>query len=143
MHCFKLWAHGPDPVLANLCRGLLFRRVFKTIDLSSFADPKDARSAITAVERYVADAGGEVGYEMFYDQPAGAGYESFAAGDGDDGGPEASEILVRADGEGPLTPLGAISPMSRLLNRQLMYRRLHIAPPWRDRAVRIVRQMKR
>ena len=76
LHCFKLWSHGPDPVLASLCRGLLFRRVFKTIDLSHFNDPKDARSVITAIERRIAERGGEPGYEMFVDQPSGTGYEA-------------------------------------------------------------------
>src|SRR5439155_11025520 len=38
LHCFRLWSHGADPILAMLCRGLLFRRVFKTIDLSRFVD---------------------------------------------------------------------------------------------------------
>src|SRR5215212_6864851 len=72
LHCFKLWSHGPDVVLASLCRGLLFRRVFKTIDLSRFEDPKDARAAITAVERHVAFFRRETAYEMFVDQPSGA-----------------------------------------------------------------------
>jgi HD superfamily phosphohydrolase len=146
MHCFKLWSRGPDAVLAGLCKGLLNRRVFKTIDLSRFEDPKDARSAVTAVERYVAESGGEVGYEMFVDQPSGAGYESFAGGDSTAGGDDddcashANEILVRDD-HGTLTPFAAVSPLSRVLNRQLMFRRLHIAPQWRDRAVQIVRAM--
>src|SRR5947207_1670582 len=34
MSCFKQWADASDETLAGLCRGLLFRRVFKTIDLS-------------------------------------------------------------------------------------------------------------
>src|SRR4051812_14992304 len=79
LHCFKLWSRGPDSVLAMLCRGLLFRDVFKTIDLSRFEDPKDARAAITAIERHVADNGGEPGYEMFVDHASGSGYESFGA----------------------------------------------------------------
>ena len=138
LHCFKAWSHGPDAVLASLCRGLLLRRTFKTIDLSGFEDPKDARAAITAVERYVAEQGGEPGYEMFYDQPGGAGYETF----GGDDQTEANEILVRGV-DGVLIPFGQISPMSRLLNRQLMYRRLHIAPAWRERAAEIVRGFRK
>jgi HD superfamily phosphohydrolase len=138
LHCFKLWSHGPDPVLAMLCRGLLFRRVFKTIDLSRFEDPKDARTAITAVERHVADGGGEPGYEMFVDQASGSGYES-VGGDADECGAE-DEILVR-DRDGRPVPFGTISPLSRVLSRQLMFRRLHIAAPWRDKAAEIVRSM--
>jgi HD superfamily phosphohydrolase len=141
LHCFKLWSHGPDAVLAALCRGLLYRRVFKTIDLSRFEDPKDARAAITAVERYVAESGGEPGYEMFVDQASGSGYETFAGGAGDECGGE-SEILVR-DRDGRPVPFGTVSPLSGVLSRQLMFRRLHIAAPWRDRAVEIVNSMGR
>ena len=125
----------PSAVLAGLCKGLLFRKVFKTIDLSRFEDPRDARSAITAVERHIAEKGGEVGYEMFVDQPSGAGYETFG---GDHA--ESSEILVRA-ADGSLTPFGQVSPLSGVLNRQLLYRRLHIAPQWRDAAAQIVRNI--
>ena len=32
--------------------------------------------------------------------------------------------------------------MSRLLNRQLMFRRVHLAPQWRDAAAEIVRSVK-
>lgn len=130
LHCFKLWQHGDDPVLALLCRGLLMRRTYKTIDLSHLDDPKDARSVVTAVERFVAEQGGEPGYELFFDQGLGSGYESL----------EASEILVCAD-DGAVTPFGEVSPLSRVLSRQLMFRRLHVAPQWREGAVKIVRSM--
>jgi HD superfamily phosphohydrolase len=142
LHCFKVWSHGADAVLAMLCRGLLYRKVFKTIDLTRFEDPKDARSAVTAVERYVAEKGGEPGYEMFVDQTSGSGYESFAGeGDGarDDCGGE-NEILVRGR-NGTSAPFGSVSPLSALLSRQLMFRRLHIADRWRDKAVEIVRAL--
>ena len=128
LHCFKLWSRGPDVVLASLCKGLLFRRVFKTIDLTRFDDPKDARSVVTAVERQIAENGGEPGYEMFVDQPSGAGYEDFEG---------EQDILVRDVGE-RTTSFGKVSPVSQVLNRQLVFRRLHIAPQWRDAAVRIV-----
>src|SRR5439155_3937483 len=120
--------------LAMLCRGLLYRIVFKTIDLSRFQDPKDARAAVTAVERYVAENGGEPGYEMFVDQASGSGYESLEL---DDGGAAESEILVRGR-DGQLTPFGAVSPLSRVLSRQLLFRRLQIATQWADGAVAIV-----
>ncbi len=131
LHCFKLWSHGPDVVLASLCRGLLFRRVFKTIDLSRFEDPKDARAAITAIERHVAEQGGEPGYEMFVDQPSGAGYDSI---EGD------ADILVR-DAGGRTTSFGKVSPISQVLDHQLMFRRLHIAPQWRDAAAQVLRDV--
>ncbi len=129
MHCFKLWSRAGDPVLASLCRGLLFRRVFKTIELTSFEDPKDARSAITAVERMIAEQGGEVGYEMFSDQP-----EEQATSESD-------EILIRQD-DGKLASFSQFSPLSVALNRELMFRRLHVAPQWRDQAEQIVQSAK-
>jgi hypothetical protein len=133
MHCFKLWAHGEDPILAMLCRGLLFREPYKTIDLSKMDDPKDARSTITAVERMIAENGGEPGYEMFFDQASGSGYESFA--ENDPGG--SGEIFVRHT-DGTLTPFAAVSPISSVLGRQLMFRRLHIAPQWREMAHQVI-----
>jgi len=49
----------------------------------------------------------------------------------------ASEILV-LDRTGTLTPIGELSPLTQSLNRQLMFRRLHVAPQWRDVAARAV-----
>lgn len=136
LHCFKHWSHGDDALLAKLCRGLLFRQTFKTIDLSHFSDARNARAAITAVERFIADQGAEPGYEMFHDQPSGAGYETLEAG----GGAEAGEIVVCGE-DGSSVLFGDVSPVSRVLNRQLMYRRLHVAAAWRDRAADIVREL--
>jgi hypothetical protein len=82
---------------------------------------------VTSVERALADAGAEVGYEMFYDQPADTPYE---LSDG--------EIMVR-DREGKVTAFATISPLVQALNRQLMFRRIHVAPQWRDIAVGAVR----
>ena len=126
--------------MAALCKGLLFRKVYKTIDLSRFEDPKDARRAITAVERVIAEGGGEPGYELFYDQPSGSGYETFAADTINECGGGANEILVKSD-DGNLTPFGELSPISRALNRQLQFRRLHVAPQWRERAEAVVKAM--
>jgi HD superfamily phosphohydrolase len=131
MHCFKLWAHGDDPILAMLCRGLLFREVYKTIELSRMEDAKDARAAVMAVERMIAEEGGEPGYEMFFDQASGSGYET-VGGD---------EILVRQF-DGSLTSFMQASPLSAVLGRQLMFRRLHIAPQWRDRATHVIGSIK-
>ena len=33
-HCFKLWTKVEDPLLAGLCSGLLYRNLYKTIDLT-------------------------------------------------------------------------------------------------------------
>jgi HD superfamily phosphohydrolase len=119
-HCFKEWcdpAYG-DAVLSTLCRGLLFRGLYKTIDLSHL--PADeAKAAAARAEEAIAAAGGEPKYEMFYDEPANTPYEVLQAG-GEDG----KEILVVERG-GRVTPFGQISPLTTALNQQLGFRRLH------------------
>src|SRR6266480_7268341 len=66
MHCFKVWADGDDATLANLCRGLLFRRLYKVIDISTASDPAKILSAATDV---VNNSGGESDYDLFLDEP--------------------------------------------------------------------------
>ena len=128
LHCFKIWANSADPILAQLCRGLLFRRVYKTIDLSRFPDPLIARVALTAAERALADAGADVAYEIFYDQIADTPYEI------EHNDPGASTEILVCDPDNKAVPFGQISPLSRALNQELMFRRIHIAPQWRDLA---------
>ena len=131
-HCFKAWSASGDGPLAGLCRGLLYRRLFKTIDLSHL-DPDAARAAADRARAAVAAAAGDGVYDLFYDEPADTPYEAYSA---DEDGP-GDEILVR-DPRGRLTPFGAISPLTLALNRQLMFRRLHVAPQWKavvDQAV--------
>ncbi len=45
LHCFKIWTACDDAPLADLCRGLLFRKLFKVIDLTAFDEPA-ARKAL-------------------------------------------------------------------------------------------------
>src|SRR5205807_3742578 len=75
MHCFKLWMNAADPPLAGLCRGLLFRRLFKTIDLSHLDAPESAKR-LEAAGSAIAAAGGDASYDMVYDEPADTGYET-------------------------------------------------------------------
>jgi HD superfamily phosphohydrolase len=128
LHCFKIWAHASDAMLASLCRGLLNRNVYKTIDLSRFGDPLVARSALTAAQRALGEAGADVSYEIFYDQPADTPYWMDAPR-GEVEGAE-TEILV-SNQENVAVPFGTLSPLSRALNRELMFRRIHVAPQWR------------
>src|SRR3954464_7450845 len=76
LHCFKLWQSSDDPALAGLCRGLLFRRVYKTIDLTHLADAGAAQRAADAATDAVAKAGGDAAYDLFYDEPSEAAYEA-------------------------------------------------------------------
>lgn len=133
LHCFKLWTGSMDNVLAGLCRGLMFRRVYKTIDLSR-VDPERVPLLVEAAEQTVAEAGGEPGYELFYDEPQNTPYEVYA----EQQPAEASEILVR-ESDGKLTPFGALSPLTAALNRQLMFRRLHVASHRKELVERAMR----
>ena len=133
LQCFKLWATADDAPLAALCKGLLYRRVYKTIDLTPVESASRVSAKVAAAESAVKCAGGDPGYELFYDEPADTPYEAYAP---DDCG-AAGDILVR-DAEGGLTPFSTLSPFTRALNQQLMFRRLHVAPQWMERVTRAV-----
>ena len=130
LHCFKLWTTADDPALARLCRGLLYRRLYKTIELSHL-DEAEARAAFAGARAAVEAAGGDGAYDLFFDEPADTPYEEFSPHD------DAGEILVRG-ADGSLVPLTSLSPLPHALSRQLMFRRLHVAPDWRDVAAKAV-----
>jgi HD superfamily phosphohydrolase len=127
MHCFKIWSKSDDAILAKLCNGLLFRNVYKSIDLSRVADPDRAAAIVKRAESAVADAGGDSTYEVFYDELAETGYEVPIAGDPD----SPSEILI-VDPTGHARDFAQISPLVQALNQQLMFRRLHVTAEYRD-----------
>jgi HD superfamily phosphohydrolase len=125
--CFKTWARsGEDAVLSRLCKGLLYRRLYKTIDVSHLDDAQ-AAAAYERARRAVTQAGGDATYHLFYDQPTDTPYETF---DRDDS-IHAVDILVRAPA-GELTPFSEISPLPRALNRRLMFRRIHVSAEYRN-----------
>ncbi len=125
LHCFKLWSKSEDGPLARLCHGLLFRRVFKTIDLTLRQDPTQARASLVAAEATIAAAGGDPRYEVFLDEPNDTPYEADHA----DPCGGATEIMVRG-ADGRLTPLTNLSPLPAALNRRLMFRRIHVSPEY-------------
>ena len=137
-HAFKTWARSDDPVLSALCEGLLFRRLYKTIDLSRVEDLTLVRMAVEAAGQAVRTAGGDPAFDLFYDEAADTPYETFDANQ-DHGG---SEIMV-LEAHGTLVPFGRVSPMSQVLNRELMFRRLHVVPHLRDAAVDAVQGVLR
>lgn len=126
MHCFKLWTNASDPTLAALCRGILYRRIFKTIDLSRI-EPDRAALMAQAAQHAINQAGGEAAYEMFYDEVNDTPYEIYVP----DVNVAASEILV-CDPDGKVTEFASISPMSQALNKELAFRRIHVAPQWKE-----------
>jgi HD superfamily phosphohydrolase len=125
MHCFKLWMHAEDAVLAGLCRGLLYRKVFKTIDLSHL-DDESARTVIAAARKAVEGASGDPHYDLFVDEPSDTPYETYEplTCDGAPG-------IVVLNPAGQLVNLSTLSPLPQALSQRLMFRRLHILPAWK------------
>ncbi|HEX4054565.1 MAG TPA: HD domain-containing protein [Tepidisphaeraceae bacterium] len=125
LYCLKLWTNSDDPVLARLCRGLLQRQLYKTIDLSAPENPADVRQLVAAASAAVTAAGGDPDYDLFYDEPGNTPYEIY------DGQSTTTDILVQ-DSHGRLASFAAISPLTQVLSRQLMFRRLHVSPEYRS-----------
>jgi hypothetical protein len=125
MNWLKVWSNCDDPVLARLCRGLLHRRLYKTVDLTAVDDPARLARAKESAARAVAAAGGDPDYDLFYDEPSDTPYEIY------DGRNPASDIPIQHP-DGRLSSFAAISPLTTALSRQLMFRRLHVAPEYRS-----------
>jgi HD superfamily phosphohydrolase len=126
MHCFKVWSSCDDAALAGLCRGLLYRKLFKTIDLSGLAE-ETANAAAVAARMAIELAGGDARYDLIYDQRSDTSYET--------GSPsEPGEILVR-DVNSRLIPFATLSPLPAALSQQLMFRRLHVPENWKQTAL--------
>jgi len=130
LQCFKLWVTSDDAPLAALCKGLLYRRLFKTVDLTYVESVEEARMLATSAVRAVEAAGGDPTYDLFYDEPSDTPYEVYHP---DTCGTAGGDILV-IDPNETARSIGAISPFTQALNRQLMFRRLHVAPQWKDTA---------
>jgi HD superfamily phosphohydrolase len=131
LQCFKQWSNGDDVSLAMLCRGLLYRCVFKTIDLTHLRPEISAKDIVAAAEQAVEKNGGDAGYDLFYDEP-----NEPAPVDGSSRCDHVEDIPVRGP-DGSITPFAALSPLSRALDQQLKFRRLHVS----DAYVDIVRQL--
>src|SRR5205814_5511176 len=62
MHCFKIWTAADDAPLAALCKGLLNRRLFKTLDVTHLPEA-EATAAFARAQQAVAAAGGDGTYD--------------------------------------------------------------------------------
>jgi len=122
-YCFKQWASAPDEILAGLCRGLIQRQVFKTIDITAAAEP---RALVAAAEEAITRSGGDPQFDCFYDEIADTPYDTGAG-----------EILIRG-ADGRLSNFAEMSPLPQLLGRQLVFKRVHVAPRWRETAERAI-----
>jgi len=126
LHCFKEWTRCEDAVLARLCSGLLYRRLYKTIDLSRVALP-DAAQAVKRAFEAVRAAGGDPAYDMFFDEVADTPYKAYNPASGESG----SEILV-CEPNGTVIEFAAISPAAMSFSKQLIFRRIHVLADYRD-----------
>ena len=129
-HCFKVWTNSADGPLAALCRGLLFRGLYKTVDMTHRADAALARRAAAVAADRIEAAGGDPAYDLFYDEPTDAPYATAGAAKGD------AVLVVGPDGS--TEPFAAASPMAAAMDQPLSFRRLHVAPKWRDLAAAAV-----
>lgn len=132
-HSFKLWTTSDDPVLAGLCEGLLFRKLYKTLDLSRVADEKRASELAERAAEALAGAGADPAYDLFYDETSDTPYETF---DQDD--PVSGKQILVLESDGRLLPFEDVSPMTKALNSELSFRRLHVAPQWRELVVKAI-----
>ncbi len=133
LHCLKLWIDADDVVLSRLCKGLLFRGLFKTIDLTAIDDPDRLARLIESARAAVRAAGGDPTGDIFYDEPSDAPYEIY------DGQSSTHDIFIR-DNTGNLGSFASRSPLPQALGRQLMFRRLHVAAAYRNAVESALRQ---
>jgi hypothetical protein len=129
-HALKVWAKSNDTVLARLCHGLLFRNVYKTIDVTHSAVDqvtlmRKAAGAVTA-------AGGDGECDLLSDEPADAPSGGYRLDD------EAGRGILVRDAAGRLAPLAELSPLEAALNQQLRFRRIHVAEPYLRQVVQAV-----
>ncbi len=79
IHSLKLWGSSDDAALAALCRGLLFRQLYKTIDLTHLGeDAGKLARVIDSAKSALATAGGDPAYDLFYDEPEDTPYEAYS-----------------------------------------------------------------
>src|SRR6185312_8437654 len=135
MDCFKIWSNNADPILSRLCRGLLFRGLFKSVDLTRVEDESRVWRIVSDVEAAITAAGGEPAYEMFYDSPSDTPYEAYDPADPS----SATEIMIRT-GNGELREFASVSPLVQALNKEMAFRRLHFSEEYRPLVLKILGQ---
>jgi uncharacterized protein len=121
LHSFKLWTQSDDLVLASLCQGLLFRKLFKTVELPLGIQPVTAATALQAAVEAVDRAGGDTSYDLFYDEPTHTPYEAVSPSD-----PAGANEIQLLTATGQLRPFAAVSPFVSSLG-QYAFRRIHVA----------------
>ncbi len=137
LHCFKQWAGESDAVLARLCRGLLYRRLYKVIELPVDLSRAETDTLLMKVRDVVAGSGGDPDYDLFYDEPADTPYD-LAEGEERGEGEHVRQIAV-LDEQGKVVPFATLSSLPAALNRQLFFRRVHVADAYEVLAKQVVK----
>ena len=135
LQCFKTWTKSDDATLASLCQGLLYRKLFKTIDLSRLGGQEAIDAAVARAKAMVDEAGGDSAYTLFYDAPADTPYK--LGGDGSSEAEVAKDILI-VSSDGRTRTLAEESPFADGLMRRLSFKRLHVTENWRHRVATAV-----
>jgi HD superfamily phosphohydrolase len=123
--CLKQWSACSDPILSRLCFGVLFRKLYKVVDITAIEDSAKLQSAIQAAKDAVKSAGGDPEYLLFYDEPHDTPYEIY------DGQNPATDIAIQYP-DGRVKSFAEVSPLMPALSKQLMFRRLHVAEEYRS-----------
>lgn len=126
LHCFKNWTSSHDPVLASLCHGLLYRDLYKTVELPLDWSAADAAEALRRAVDAVSHAGGDANYDLFYDEPSDTPYEAVSADD-----PAGMNEIQLLDAAGNLMPFTSVSPFGASL-RHFAFRRIHVRGEWKQ-----------
>lgn len=132
LHCFKLWLTSDDVVLAGLCHGLLFRKLFKTVELPVDAEPEVAANMLKRAVEAVEHAGGDSHYDMFYDEPSHTPYEAVSTED-----PAGMNEIQLLDAAGSLKRFTAVSPFGASL-RHFAFRRIHVREEFKPAVLKAI-----
>jgi HD superfamily phosphohydrolase len=129
--CLRGWIASGDSILARLCSGVLYRKLFKVVDLTAIKGPAGVKSAVDVAKKAVDLAGGDAEYHLFYDEPHDTPYEIY------DGQNPATDIAIQYP-DGSVKSFAEVSPLMPALSRQLMFRRLHVVEEYRSVVERAV-----
>lgn len=132
LHCFKMWMTSDDVVLGRLCHGLLFRELFKTVELSLELEPQIAADKLKRAVEAVEHAGGDSHYDIFYDEPSHTPYEAVSVED-----PAGMNEIQLLDAAGSLKPFTSVSPFGASL-RHFAFRRIHVRAEYKPAVMRAV-----
>ena len=90
-------------------------------------DVSRVKTIVASAEQAVTAAGGDAAYDMFYDEASDTPYETY---DPDD--PVSGKHILVLEADGKLIEFDKVSPMTKALNSELMFRRIHVTEEYRD-----------